>query len=1318
MKRLLLHGAIFLIAILLQNKISAQQWVNLSSVSPQEVSVTNIVNDSYGIDFEISVAGFFKKDSTVAGNTYHKIGIGGCGLDTKVGKPQLPLIRQMVAIPECTNVTATLSNQTYTILNDYYICPAPELVEVQQNGYTSLVEQFAIDNQAYSQNAWYPSESIYINSISYLREQKVAEVYIAPIQFNPVTHQIRIITGCDGHINTTNPSGAMIRNTGIFGQVAKSSLLNYTTETISARINDHSSISGSVQWYTLSSPASADAIDADYLIITAGKFFAENNYNSQTYRIAQHRANYNGFKVAILNVQNIVSDAVGFQYENPNQTNGINIKYKAERRIRSCIKRIYENGLAQHTHDGHLGYVLLIGDAQRHILTDLTDEDHYKWVAASYDPDPSLTGSATDFYYTCITETNPWEYDRIGDLFIGRFPADNQNELYNIVQKTIDHETEAAFYAPLNALYALGGFLDSPGITTIRDYFENPNGFNYEYLPRLITPPYTHTLRDYYNSSTNLTTSNLFSDINSGIKLFSYYGHSNEYVLAMGQSGASFDTISCKQNLNNHFNYPFYIALSCSNGQFDMNPYTNDCFAETLTKYSAVAGFIGSLASWSTANLDISASIPIVPKTFYEVFQSNYWERLAHVAGELVLQTKEQFWESPSPGANGPKFNFNLFCDPALNLFAEGYQVTHNVTLNGEVFISNEVRVKPGSTLTVAAGTHVHFVNNGKLIVESGATLAVLNQGTLITTFDGVSDNNYLAVYGNINNFNRVSFTATTGLHWGGLQIANPLVDLSFNNTTQFVHSGIRIVNGTYSFNGTSFTDSWFTVYGSTADIQNCQFTNGSYIIGDGMGSKSVGIQIKNCSVLNSPANMEAIRLERFPVYNIENNQITYTDKDGLGLYNCGSLQTRNHYIKNNTITFAGTQANNNNGLKLYCTYAEVDRNNIHHNSIGISLLNTTNSKLIGNSSASNSSQTQVIANNSVNQVYLAQMSSAPQVTYNAIYVDQPNTSPYIRYETTGYPSPIITVNYNYWGGNNGMHHPFVPTADLDPYNKFLYNSNLNWNLPSKNSTVIDTCETIYSQAHALLADSNISAAIEKYKELINTFPGHVLAGCSLSELFDVYWVNSLNLSELKAYFLCNTVTSNAMLVKKGAWLANKCDIYSGNLYQGVVWLDSVAQNPQVVSDSVYALIELADIYSNDSTKSGYFGSLASLLPQSRTEFLAKRKEWIDLLFADKTIYNEQPVKDTELSNLIITPNPTNQDAEIEFVCANTGLLSLCITDLKGSQVLGPYSIPVTQGRNTIKLSGIYGNTCLKNGLYLLSLSNDAIKVSSKLIIK
>lgn len=1314
MKSLLLHGAIFLIAILLQNKISAQQWVNLSSVSPQEVSVTNIVNDSYGIDFEISVAGFFKKDSTVAGNTYHKIGIGGCGLDTKVGKPQLPLIRQMVAIPECTNVTATLSNYTYTILNDYYIFPAPELVEVQQNGYTSLVEQFAIDNQAYSQNSWYPSESIYINSISYLREQKVAEVYIAPIQFNPVTHQIRIINSCDVSLNFINPSGSNNKNLGIFSSLATNTLLNYNLSNISPLINDNSVNSGSVEWINLTSISQADNIVADYLIITAGKFYQYQNQNSEIYRLAQHRASYNGYKVVILNVEDIVSDQVGFEYIDL-YSNTYDVDFKNERRIRECIRHIYLNGFAPNTYDHHLGYVLLLGDAK--LSTSYPGTHLYHGVPPAHDPYPvklheefdpnTLVAPSNDYYYSCLTTISPWNFDRIGDIFIGRLPADNFIQLHNVVQKIIDYETEATFNQSKQNLFANSEFNANGN----RQYFVHPQGIYNYFLPSIITSPYCF---NYWNQETTTGINSLVvNDINSGRKMFTYYGEGTQTQLGIG-----LDTNYIKSNLSNQFKNPFLFAYCCNAGYYEDEIITVDGFAEVCMKYSPADGFIGSLAKVNPVTLEYNNNFPITqPSNFYDWFEFNLWNKLNSISGALVFETKLIAPDNPY-SLNNSRFCFQLFCDPALNLFAEGYQVTHNVTLNGEIYISNEVRVKPGSTLTVAAGTHVHFINNGKLIIESGATLTILNQSTLTTAFDGVSDNNYLVVYGNINNFNRVSFTATTGLHWGGLQVSNPALNLSFNFSTSFSHCGLRLVGGTYSFNNTPFADSWLTLNGCSADIQNCQFTNGSYIIGDGMGSKSVGIQIKNCSVLNSPANMEAIRLERYPVYNIENNQITYTDKDGLGLYNCGSLQTRNHSIKDNIITFAGTQPNNNNGIKLYCTFAELFKNNIHHNSIGVSLLNTSNTIFTGVSTAPNSSETQIIANNSIYQIYLAQMSSAPQLSYNAIYVDQPNVTPYIKYEIAGYPSPIINVNYNYWGGNNGVHHLFVPTTDLYPYNKFTYNPAYTWNLLSKNSSEVDTCEALYAEAHGYLADSNFLTAIEKYKDVISLYPNHVLAASSIAELFDVYWSCSFDLNELKSFYTSNSITLYEMLAKKGAWLANKCDIYNGNLNQGIAWLDSVAQNPELISDSIYALIELADIYSSDSTKSGYTSSLGSLLPRERAEFISKRKEWIDLLFADQKA-NPQPTKvGFELGQLAIIPNPTNQDAEIEFVCANDGLITLTITDLKGSRVIEPYILSATTGKNKLKLSRICAGTMLKKGLYLLCLSNESTKVSSKLLIK
>jgi hypothetical protein len=59
--------------------------------------------------------------------------------------------------------------------------------------------------------------------------------------------------------------------------------------------------------------------------------------------------------VAILNAYNIYEE-VDFEYTSED--------YKEEQRIRSCIRRIYEGANAQHTYDGKLGYVLLIGDSK------------------------------------------------------------------------------------------------------------------------------------------------------------------------------------------------------------------------------------------------------------------------------------------------------------------------------------------------------------------------------------------------------------------------------------------------------------------------------------------------------------------------------------------------------------------------------------------------------------------------------------------------------------------------------------------------------------------------------------------------------------------------------------------------------------------------------------------------------------------------------------------------------------------------------------------------------------------------------------------
>jgi hypothetical protein len=74
-------------------------------------------------------------------------------------------------------------------------------------------------------------------------------------------------------------------------------------------------IPGNIEWITLTDTSQAKNIVADYLIITTDQFFTPHNADLQ--RLAEHRAFYNGFDVAIVNVAQIL--ALNFYYEgNPN----------------------------------------------------------------------------------------------------------------------------------------------------------------------------------------------------------------------------------------------------------------------------------------------------------------------------------------------------------------------------------------------------------------------------------------------------------------------------------------------------------------------------------------------------------------------------------------------------------------------------------------------------------------------------------------------------------------------------------------------------------------------------------------------------------------------------------------------------------------------------------------------------------------------------------------------------------------------------------------------------------------------------------------
>ncbi len=165
--------------------------------------------------------------------------------------------------------------------------------------------------------------------------------------------------------------------------------------------------------------------------------------------LALRRASYNGFNVAIATLSQI--DAAPDTIDTPVA-------------IRAMIDSVYSSQTAGHMSDGHLGYVLLVGDAfdsERNVLV----PSYYGYGSAQNQQ------AASDAYYSFLDD-DPGT-DLLPDVLIGRLPVDDDAEdweLENIVGKVLAYE-------PLPAAAWVDSVLMVSGVNDGGFTFDGLSGF-------------------------------------------------------------------------------------------------------------------------------------------------------------------------------------------------------------------------------------------------------------------------------------------------------------------------------------------------------------------------------------------------------------------------------------------------------------------------------------------------------------------------------------------------------------------------------------------------------------------------------------------------------------------------------------------------------------------------------------------------------------------------------------------------------------------------------------------------------------------------
>lgn len=156
--------------------------------------------------------------------------VQGFGMTLEPGRPQLPIKGVLVGVPPDADLQVVILDSSSVSLGYREIYPSPQLTfKTSQQG---LVPKFKFfrDPKIYSIDRFYPPSLAVITSVRYLRHQRVARLEIHPLQYNPVTKELRKFDRLKVAVvfkKRRSPPHSKIQYPDLFESIYKRSIINY-----------------------------------------------------------------------------------------------------------------------------------------------------------------------------------------------------------------------------------------------------------------------------------------------------------------------------------------------------------------------------------------------------------------------------------------------------------------------------------------------------------------------------------------------------------------------------------------------------------------------------------------------------------------------------------------------------------------------------------------------------------------------------------------------------------------------------------------------------------------------------------------------------------------------------------------------------------------------------------------------------------------------------------------------------------------------------------------------------------------------------------